>query len=129
MFNHHRETSKLYDLMKLLDRLVTGPRSRLRVLVTSLYPPERCDPRWTSSVDNDESCLKSWVAETWKALGRRDHETLQARTSYTVDTNLSPLVFSFGDFPPVGKELSQTVNAVLFEELASSSSRDQTGGK
>ncbi len=47
------------DFAKLLDNLVGGPNGRLRVLITSLYPPQRCDPKWAGGFEDDEEGLKS----------------------------------------------------------------------
>lgn len=60
-FSHRQGASKLYDFAKLLDNLVGGPNGRLRVLITSLYPPQQCDPKWAFGFENDEEGLKSWV--------------------------------------------------------------------
>lgn len=60
-FSRCQGASKLFDFAKLLEKLVGGPKGRLRVLITSLYPPQRCDPQWASSFEDDEEGLKSWV--------------------------------------------------------------------
>ncbi|KAI9814173.1 MAG: hypothetical protein M1827_003339 [Pycnora praestabilis] len=55
-------SSKLYDFAKVLEKLVGGPNGRLRVLVTSLYSPQRIDGRWDDGVEDDEEgALREWV--------------------------------------------------------------------
>ncbi len=49
------------NFAKLLDNLVGGPNGRPRVLITSLYPPQRCDPKWAGGFEDGEEGLKSWV--------------------------------------------------------------------
>jgi hypothetical protein len=57
--------TNLYDFIKLLDWLVARSNGRLRVLITSLYPPERLDRTWEYRLldeeDEERQGLKSLI--------------------------------------------------------------------
>jgi hypothetical protein len=64
MFKGH-SASKLKDFVEVLESVVRGRNGRLRVLLTSIYEPQRLDNRWNDDVDEDGR-LEDWIECVYK---------------------------------------------------------------